>query len=1092
MQKLKSIGDFRLLQRRLVAGDGQRPGHGQPGHGANETVIVIPAGTCGLASGAGKLIAVAKREILNKKLAGTLRLRITGCHGFCQMEPSVLIEPQRTFYPNVTPEDMVRIIDAAARGEILTDLLFVDPADDRPVARQDDIPFFKRQVRRVLGMNEQVDPTRIYHYVRAGGYDALAKTLERGAPDHVLQEVCDSGLRGRGGGGFPTGAKWRMLAAQPATRGKFLVCNADEGDPGAYMDRSILEGNPHSIIEGMIIGAFATGATEGIVYARDEYPLAIKHLHMALEQARQCGLLGKDVLGSGFSFDITVVRGAGAFVCGEETALIRSIEGKMGEPRQRPPYPIQKGIDGKPTAINNVETWANIPLVIRQGAAEFAKVGTQNNSGTKIFSLVGKIKNTGLVEVPMGITIREIVYDIGGGPAGKSRIKAVQTGGPSGGCIPASRFDLPIDYDSLVQAGSIMGSGGMIVMDENTCMVDLAKYFMNFLKDESCGKCFTCRKGTQRMHEILEDICQGRATPQHIGLLEELALAVKDTTMCGLGQTASNPVLSTLRYFRDEYERHVADRKCDAFVCRELVGAPCQTACPLDTQAWRYVALIEKSRYEEAYQVIREANPFPAVCARVCDRKCEQRCQLGVSGGEAVGIRALKRFVTDRVSPSVYKPPAAPKASAPTARIAVVGAGPAGLAAAHYLSRLGHKVTVFEAQAEPGGMLISCIPAYRLPRSIVRQEIESLLDENITLRCSTPLGRDITVDGLFADGFQAVFLATGASRSWKLDLQGEDIAGVYSSMEFLKAFNLHGEELAGGHVAIIGGGNSAVDAARVAIRQENVQSVSLLYRRTDQEMPAYAEEVEAAVEEGIRLETLVSPVKIRYIDAAVREGIHVETMVQPVKIYSQAGRLVGIECIRNQLGEVDASGRRTPVPIPGSEFSISLNTLIVAIGERPDSELLESMGLQVDRGGRLRADPHTFATPREGVFAGGDLVTGPNTVADAIAAGKRVAGVIDRYVRGEPLAAEPRPSMPDVLIEPAEVDEDERESATRAEPACIPVESRKKNFAEVEMALTAEQAHAEARRCLRCDLAFTRRNKPCETDNAIAAGSTKA
>lgn len=1080
MQELTSIKEFQSLRYRLRAG-----------RDPNVPVIVIPAGTCGLASGAADLVRVAKREILAGGLAETVRLRITGCHGFCQMEPSVLVEPRRTFYPKVTVGDMVRIVEAVAKGEVLTDLLFVSPQTGQPVERQDDVPFFRRQVRRILARSEQVDPIRIYNYVEAGGYESLVAVLERGSPGRVIQEVKDSGLRGRGGGGFPTGLKWQMLAEQPGRRGKFIVCNADEGDPGAYMDRSILEGNPHSIIEGMIIGAYATGATEGIAYVRDEYPLAIKHMGTALEQARRCGLLGQDILGSGFSFDIKVVRGAGAFVCGEETALIRSIEGKMGEPRQRPPYPIEKGIDGKPTAINNVETWANIPIVIRQGAQEFAEIGTKNNSGTKIFSLVGKIKNTGLVEVPMGITIREVVYDIGGGTAGKARIKAVQTGGPSGGCIPASQFDLPIDYDSLAEAGSIMGSGGMIVMDDNTCMVDVAKYFMNFLKDESCGKCFTCRKGTQRMHEILDDISKGVGVPEDVELLEELAIAVKDTTMCGLGQTASNPVLSTLHYFRDEYERHVVDRKCDAFVCGDLVGASCQSACPLDTEAWRYVALIEKGRYEEAYQIIREANPFPSICARVCDRKCEQRCQLSASGDEAVAVRALKRFVTDRVSPSAYKPPKAAKAGRRAGKVAVVGAGPAGLAAAHYLSRLGHKVTLFDAEAEPGGMLISCIPAYRLPRSIVRQEIESLLDENITLRCSTALGRDVTVDGLFAKGFKAIFLAVGADKSWKLDLQGEDISGVYSSMELLKAFNLRGEELAGGHVAIIGGGNSAVDAARVAIRQENVQSVSLLYRRTDQEMPAYAEEVEAAIEEGIKLETLVSPVKIRYIEAAVKEGIRVETMVQPVKIYSQAGRLVGIECIRNRLGDVDASGRRSPVPVPGSEFSISLNTLIVAIGERPDSDYLASMGIQVGRGGRLPVDPRTFATSREGVFAGGDLVTGPNTVADAIAAGKRAAAAIDRYLRGEALAPEPQISLPEVFLEPAEVGEDEREHAVRSEPATIPVESRRKNFAEVEMALSAEQAHAEARRCLRCDLAFTRRKKEAEPD-CMALGETSA
>jgi len=1052
--------------------------------------IAICAGTACQASGAGQIVQAVQGYIIQNHLQDKLSLQVTGCHGFCEMGPFLLVLPQGAFYTQVKIDDVPRLMAAALAGDYAEELLYHDPRTGKIYHQRDEIPFFKYQERTLLGMNQKINPTRVYDYIAHGGYEALENVLAKGNPNWVVQQVKDSGLRGRGGGGFPTGLKWELLAKQPGHGGKFLVCNADEGDPGAYMDRSLLEGNPHSIIEGMLIGAYATRATEGIVYVRAEYPLAIRHLAIALEQAREHGLLGEHILGTDFSFDIRIVKGAGAFVCGEETALIRSIEGKMGEPRQRPPYPVQKGIDGKPTAINNVETWANIPVIIRQGAAQFAKIGTKGNSGTKIFSLVGKIKNTGLVEVPMGMTIGQIVYDIGGGPVGKARIKAVQTGGPSGGCIPASMFDLPIDYDSLAEAGSIMGSGGMIVMDENTCMVDVAKYFMNFLKDESCGKCFTCRKGTQRMHEILDDISKGKAAPRHLDLLEELALAVKDTTMCGLGQTAPNPVLSTLRRFRDEYERHVVDKKCDALVCTELVGAPCQAACPLDTEAWRYVALIEKGRYEEAYQVIRQANPFPAVCARVCHRKCEQRCQLGTSGDEPVAIRALKRFVTDHVSPSAYKPPVTAGNANGSGKVAVVGAGPAGLSAAHHLSLLGHRVTVFEAEAEPGGMLISCIPAYRLPRSIARQEVDSLLnDDRVTLRCGVALGRDVTLDGLFADGFQAVFLAMGASTSWKLDLEGEDFAGVYSSMEFLKAFNLRGEELAGGHVAVIGGGNSAVDAARVAIRQENVQSVSLLYRRTDQEMPAYAEEVEAAIEEGIKLETLVSPVRIRYIEAARKEGIRVETMVQPVRIYSQEGRLVGIECIRNQLGKVDASGRRRPVPVPGSEFSISLNTLIVAIGERPDSDCLATMGLEPDKGGRLPVEPRTLAANREGVFAGGDLVTGPNTVADAIAAGKKAAAVINRHLRGKDLVQAPHLRLPEEFIEPAEAGDEEGEQAARAEPPTIPVESRRKNFAEVEMALSAEQAHAEARRCLRCDLAFTQRPPEKERPRAAVEGA---
>jgi NADH-quinone oxidoreductase subunit F len=560
MEKIKSIDEFFSLRDRLMTD-----------RHFDLPTIVIPAGTCGQASGANDLIRITKREMLNKKLTERIQLRITGCHGFCEMEPSVLIEPLGTFYPRVSSQNMVRIVEAVAKGKVLEDLLYIDRETGKSIEKQTDIPFFKRQVRTLLGQNEKVDPIRIFNYIENNGYSAMARVLSLKDPRQVIEEIKSSGLRGRGGAGFPTGLKWERLAEQKSRNGKFIVCNADEGDPGAYMDRSLLEGNPHSILEGMIIGAYGTGATEGVVYVRNEYPLAIKHLLIALRQATQLGLLGKDILGTTFSFDIKMVRGAGAFVCGEETALIKSIEGTMGEPRQRPPYPIQKGIHGQPTLINNVETWANIPIIIGLGTHEYVKVGTKGNTGTKIFSLVGKIKNTGLVEVPMGMNIEKMVNEIGGGPINQTRIKAVQTGGPSGGCIPAEMFHLPIDYESLTQAGSIMGSGGMIVMDEHTCMVDVAKYFMKFLKEESCGKCFICRKGTQRMYEILDDISNGEGKFEHLTLLEELGSVIKDTSLCGLGQTSPNPVLSTLRYFRNEYIEHIQNRRCPAGVCNAFI-----------------------------------------------------------------------------------------------------------------------------------------------------------------------------------------------------------------------------------------------------------------------------------------------------------------------------------------------------------------------------------------------------------------------------------------------------------------------------------------------------------------------------------------
>jgi NADH-quinone oxidoreductase subunit F len=579
MTRLKSIDEFRSLESRL-----------KDARDEHNISIVIPAGTCGQASGANDIIRIAKRELLLRGLTDRIDLRITGCHGWCEMEPSVLVEPNDVFYPTVDMDGMALIVEAVAKGDVLEDLLYEDPRTGEKIAKRADIPFFKNQKRLLQARNERVDPIRIYNYIENNGYASLAHILQSNDPASVIDSIKESGLRGRGGAGFPTGRKWEMLRGQPNGRGKYIVCNADEGDPGAYMDRSVLEGNPQLVIEGMAVGAFATGASEGVVYVRDEYPLAIKHLTIALRQARELGLLGNNILGTGFDFDIHIVRGAGAFVCGEETALIRSIEGKMGEPRQRPPYPVQRGINGKPTVINNVETWANVPVVIEMGAERFALIGGAGNTGTKIFSLVGKIRNTGLVEVPMGTTIDRIVNEIGGGSPDGTEIKAVQTGGPSGGCIPADSFHLPVDYDSLTEAGSIMGSGGLIVMDEKTCMVDVAKYFMNFLQDESCGKCFTCRKGTQRMYEILSDITEGKGTLESLDLLEELAWTVRETTMCGLGQTAANPVFSALRYFRDEFLEHIEKGKCRAGVCKALIrysindnctgcGA-CAKACP--------------------------------------------------------------------------------------------------------------------------------------------------------------------------------------------------------------------------------------------------------------------------------------------------------------------------------------------------------------------------------------------------------------------------------------------------------------------------------------------------------------------------------
>lgn len=584
--------------------------------------IVISAGTCGQASGANDLIRWVKRYIVEKNLQNKLSLRITGCLGFCEIEPYLLIEPGDNVYPKPKANDIPRIIDAVLKKQVLKELLYSETQESAKVESMKDMSFYKYQHQTILGKNKYIDPIRINDYVESGGYSAFAKVIAKPDPEWIIQEVTDAELRGRGGAGFYTGKKWEFArkAANGSTR-KYIVCNADEGDPGAYMDRSLLEGNPHSVIEGMIIAGIAIGASKGFIYVRSEYPLAIKHTIIAIRQAKELGILGENIIGSGIDFDLDIVRGAGAFVCGEETALLKSIEGQMGQPKQRPPYPVIQGLWGKPTVINNVETLANVPEIINVGAKEYVKIGVEKNRGTKIFSLVGKIKNTGLAEVPLGTTIKEVVYNIGGGPSGDKKIKAIQTGGPSGGCIPENMFDLPIDFESLNKVGSIMGSGGMIVMDEGTCMVDVARYFTNFLEEESCGKCSVCREGTQRMNEILTKITKGEGKEEDLALLEDLGQVIIDTSMCGLGQTAPNPMLSTLRYYRDEYLAHIRDKKCPAGVCKELIEFK------IDPEACTGCALCKKNcpenaiigELKETYTIITEKCVKCGICRDVCN-----------------------------------------------------------------------------------------------------------------------------------------------------------------------------------------------------------------------------------------------------------------------------------------------------------------------------------------------------------------------------------------------------------------------------------------------------------------------------------------
>lgn len=532
--------------------------------------VLVCGGTGCTSSGSKKVQEVLQAELVKQGLDKEIKIVETGCHGFCEKGPLVIVYPEGTFYCQVKPEDVPELVEEhLLKGRIVQRLLYTEPLTQEQIPTYKEIDFYRKQRRITLANCGYIDPERIEEYIARDGYVALGKVLGEMTPQQVIEEIKASGLRGRGGAGFPTGLKWSFCAGAPGDK-KYIICNADEGDPGAFMDRSILEGDPHSIIEGMVIGAYAVGSHSGFMYIRDEYFLAIKNMSKALEQARCHGYLGKDILGSGFDFDIQIVRGGGAFVCGESTALMASIEGRIGEPRAKYIRSVERGLWDKPTVLNNVETWANIPVIINQGAQWFKSVGTVQSPGTKVFSLVGKVKNTGLIEVPMGMTLKQIIYNIGGGIAKEKKFKAVQTGGPSGGCIPEQLLDLKVDFDSLDEAGSMMGSGGMIVMDETTCMVDVAKYYLAFLSEESCGKCVPCREGIRRILEILEDICTGKAQDEDLDLLMEICDTVRVTSLCGLGKTAPNPVITTMKYFKDEYMAHIRDKRCPAGVCKEL------------------------------------------------------------------------------------------------------------------------------------------------------------------------------------------------------------------------------------------------------------------------------------------------------------------------------------------------------------------------------------------------------------------------------------------------------------------------------------------------------------------------------------------
>ncbi len=1006
--------------------------------------LMICAGTACVSNKSFLIKEKLEAELKKQGLEQEALVVMTGCNGFCAVGPVMVVMPDGIFYHSLTEDIIPHLVEEHfLKGRPVQKLMFTPEKEEIVIPKMMDIGFFSRQTLIALRNRGMIDPEKIDEYIAREGYRALAKALSEMTPEDIIAEVKNSGLRGRGGGGFPTGIKWELCRRQPGDV-KYIICNADEGDPGAYMDRSIVEADPHSVLEGMLIGARAIGASEGYVYIRAEYPLAMNRLKIAIEQAKEYGLIGENIFDTDFSFNIHIKQGAGAFVCGEETSLIASIEGRPPEPRQRPPYPVESGLWGRPTNINNVETWATVPPIITRGAGWFSSIGTQLSKGTKVFSLVGKINNTGLVEVPMGITLKEIVYDIGGGIPKNKKFKAVQTGGPSGGCIPAGLMNLPVDYEKLTEAGSIMGSGGLIVMDEDTCVVDVAKYFIEFTNDESCGKCTSCREGSAVMLDILKKICRGEGEEEDLQILEEFSNAVKNASMCGLGQTLPNPVLSTLKYFRDEYIEHTNYKRCPALVCKNIISSACQHTCPISQDVPSYIGLIAQNKFEEAVDIVLKENPLPLVCGRVCDTPCEGKCVAG-EWDDPIAIRSLKRFLADYDMKHGIGLKLKPKTQREE-RVAVVGSGPGGLTCAYYLALEGYKVTVFESESVAGGMLAWGIPEFRLPKDVLQYEIDRIKRLGVEIKTDTTVGKDVSMDKIRGE-HKAVFIATGAPKGLKMKIPNEDRQGVTDAVQFLRDFNLGRRVDIGDRVIIVGGGNSAIDAARVAKRLG--KDTSIYYRRTKAEMPAIESEVEEAL----------------------LEGIDIQFLVAPVKVLSDNDRIEAIECIRMKLGDMDESGRRRPVPIERSEFRVDVDTLILAISQTPDvSLLIGDNGLKVSAWNTIEVDPETLYTDMEGVFAGGDVVSGPNTVTGAMAHGKTAARMIDKYIRGEKLEVKHEVTRPAARVEAVELSEEELKILKRPEMPSIPVVQRIESFKEVELGFSVKDAVTEAKRCLRCDL----------------------
>jgi NADH-quinone oxidoreductase subunit F len=1027
--------------------------------------ITVGMGTCGRGNGSEELFHALNGAIQSGGLDVTLTS--VGCFGSCFQEPLVgvrLAGGPLVMLKRVHAHDSIRILEGVQSGAMPSDLVYCKIEDWDHITGSvkygqaypgiplwNQIPFFKGQKKIVLRNCGLINPSDIEEYIAVGGYQSLYKVLIDGRKDAVIEQIKAARLRGRGGAGFLTGNKWDFLAKASGST-KYVICNADEGDPGAYMNRNEIEGDPHSLLEGMIVGAYVMGATDGIIYVRAEYPLAVRRLTRAIEQARAYGLLGSNILDRGFNFEIELVQGAGAFVCGEETALIASLEGFAGRPHPRPPFPAQRGLYGKPTNINNVETWCNIAPILARGPAWFAETGSVKSPGTKVFSLVGKIQNTGLVEMPLGTPLKSFIYDIGEGAVAGRRVRAVQTGGPSGGCIPVEMLDTPVDYEALAQIGSIMGSGGMVVLDEDNCMVDVARYFVEFTHSESCGKCVPCRVGLNKALSLLNAITKGGGTTEHLELLDELGRMVRECSLCGLGQSAPNPVLTTIRHFREEYEDHIVAHRCRAGLCQELALSPCENSCPLRMNIPRFLELMQEGRIEDAFESVVLDNPLPASTGRVCQHPCDNRCRRQ-GFDEVVNMREVHRFIADEIYQSDRFEPMVARIKqrrlAPTGRnIAVAGAGPTGLTAAFYLAMLGHNVTIFEERSEAGGMLRFAIPEYRLPKSVLRRELDLIEAMGVNMVFNTRVGFDMPLNEL-ASSFDAVFLSIGTWKESWLYLPGTELKNVYPALPFLESV-ARGEPVSvGSRVAIIGGGNAAIDSARTVMRMG--AQATILYRRERKDMPAIDEEITAAEEEGVRIVYLAAPHRI---------------------VGGADGTVKAIEIVKTRLGEYDKSGRRRPVPTDEVQ-RFECDSVILAVGETFDQDFCKASGLALKEEGTLVVDRFTLETSRSGFYAGGDIITGASNVSNAMSGGKQAARNIDERLMCDADHTCDRWASLFPDFEYGRQSPGEPSLSRRHQAQSLPPETRAHTTQEVVAGLREQEALEECRRCLRCDLKIT-------------------